>query len=422
MYADNNRSASSLANVPRPAFDRMLVDLRARRIDRILVLAQDRLVRRPEQLEALFSLHQQLGISTIETAQSGPQDISTTTGRTNARIKTVFDKQYAEYISEKVGEKKRELAERGLPAGGGTRPFGYEPGGMKVDRSEAKLIKEAARRVLRGDSLHAICRDWSARGIATVTGREWLPNVLRGILCSPRIAGLRAHRGEVLGNAAWPAIIEQTTRRQLQAVFDDPARRRDASNMRLLTGLLRCGRCGAMLMSGSNNGKRAYVCRRAPGRAGCGLVMTAEPVEALVVEAALLRLSNPAVATARTAVGNVSDDTELLTALEADRAALDELTKHRYVSREVGEREYLVASTALRQQIAARERELTPEQPAPGAIARGTHPARVRKLWETLNDEQRRTLLRDAIAAVTLKPAVRGRNKLDLGRLKIDFR
>ena len=81
VYEDNNISASSRADVFRPEYDRMLIDLACGRIDRILVLGQDRLLRRPEQLETLFRIHRNLDIPTIECV-TGPQiDMITSTGR-----------------------------------------------------------------------------------------------------------------------------------------------------------------------------------------------------------------------------------------------------------------------------------------------------------------------------------------------------
>src|SRR3974377_1311456 len=56
VYCDNDCSASTYASASRPAFDRLLADLRAQQFDRVLVLAQDRSVRRPEQLAEIMSL------------------------------------------------------------------------------------------------------------------------------------------------------------------------------------------------------------------------------------------------------------------------------------------------------------------------------------------------------------------------------
>ena len=47
------------------------------------------------------------------------------------------------------------------------------------------------------------------------------------MLVSPRIAGLREHNGEVVGEAMWPAIIDRANHDRLVGLLGDPSRRRD---------------------------------------------------------------------------------------------------------------------------------------------------------------------------------------------------
>src|SRR5436853_612000 len=64
----------------------------------------------------------------------------------------------------------------------------------------------------------------------------------------------------------------------------------------LLAGLVVCERCGArMVARPRQDGVRRYVCVKGPGFAGCnGTMILAEPLEALVVEAVMVRLDSPA--------------------------------------------------------------------------------------------------------------------------------
>src|SRR5205807_2008773 len=110
---------------------------------------------------------------------------------------------------------------------------------MTLCLEEALLVREAAERLLAGETLTGVAHDWNARGVKTVTGRVWTPNVLRGVLSSARVAGLRSHRGEVVGKAAWPGILRQEEWERLNRIFASRIRRRaDSTNRRLLTGLL----------------------------------------------------------------------------------------------------------------------------------------------------------------------------------------
>ena len=85
-------------------------------------------------------------------------------------------------------------------------------------------------------SLHAIARDWNARGITTSTGGPWKASEVRKLLARPRNAGLMEHRGEVIGPAEWPAIIEEELWRAVRALVSDESRRTTTGNARRWLG------------------------------------------------------------------------------------------------------------------------------------------------------------------------------------------
>ena len=53
--------------------------------------------------------------------------------------------------------------------------------------------------MLRGESLRSIAMDWNERGVKSVGGGTWQGSMIRWVLMSPRSAGLKDHRGEVVG-------------------------------------------------------------------------------------------------------------------------------------------------------------------------------------------------------------------------------
>jgi Recombinase len=108
--------------------------------------------------------------------------------------------------SQRVKDAVERNARAGKRTGGGSRPFGYkilrhdlgEGGrrryriiGEEIEPAEAEAIKEAASRVLRGESIRSIAFDFNDRGIKPVGGGRWAGSMLRRMLISPRIAGLR---------------------------------------------------------------------------------------------------------------------------------------------------------------------------------------------------------------------------------------
>lgn len=170
--------------------------------------------------------------------------------------------------------------------------------GEEIEPAEAEAIKEAASRVLRGESIRSIAFDFNDRGIKPVAGGRWAGSTLRRMLISPRIAGLREHNGEVVGDAVWPAIIDRATHDRLAGLLDDPSRRREnfgRPRVHPLVGLVYCASCGGkMTTSIARKQGRGYGCRKdenpvCPAR----VRIVAEPLEAYVEGYVIDQWQNP---------------------------------------------------------------------------------------------------------------------------------
>ena len=85
-------------------------------------------------------------------------------------------------------------------------------------------MREMTRRFLAGESIKSISADLIERGITGANGGRMEPNAVRRLLNSPRIGGLREHRGEIVAEAAWPAIISPADS-AIRASLGDPQRR-----------------------------------------------------------------------------------------------------------------------------------------------------------------------------------------------------
>ena len=96
--------------------------------------------------------------------------------------------------SAQVGAERRD----GRPHGGSQRPFGYEADKTTVRPDEAEVIR-AAGRPLRGWGEPAVAVHVAGRrGVPTVTGKRGGTDAARRAAVRA-IAGLREHRGEVVG-------------------------------------------------------------------------------------------------------------------------------------------------------------------------------------------------------------------------------
>lgn len=277
-YVDNDRSATN--GIERPEFERLL----AARPARIVVWHIDRLVRLTRDLERVIDLG-----ANVHAVEAGHVDLSNPAGRAVAKTVTAW----AQYEGEQKALRQRaandQRAEAGLPYGC-QRAFGYEPGGLIVRESEAAELRAAAAGVLREQSLSSIVRDLNAREVRTSTGRPWKTTTLKAALLSPRNAGLRRHRGEVVGKAAWPAILDEETVAGVRAILTDPSRSRKGPARRyLLSGLMKCEVCEQPL-----SGAFIKDAGKGPTYRCLGHVQRkAAPVDEFVRALVMARLSKP---------------------------------------------------------------------------------------------------------------------------------
>lgn len=202
-------------------------------------------------------------------ASTEPIDATTSAGRFARGMLS----EYAAFQADQIGEQWRETHDRrrrhGLPHGGGPR-FGYtQVGGRYVpDPETAPVVVELYRRYLSGDGLLALVRWLNARGLTTTAGHPWSSARIGPFLDSGFAAGLLRRTkstGEYLPGAH-EAIIDRATweayLRRRAAQRHVPARVRQPTYE--LTGLARCGLCGAPLATQRGSGKTAYlyVCSR----------------------------------------------------------------------------------------------------------------------------------------------------------------
>lgn len=422
VFTDDDRSAYS--GKPRPAYDRMLQAARAGHINAIVAKANDRLHRTPVELERFITLIESTGAAVAVCPEGGGEDYDLTSsdGRFKARIVGAVARKESEDKSRRIKRKHLQKARLGMPNEGGTRPFGFQRDRTKVDLAEAELVREAARRVIGGEAVGAVLADWNRRGVPTVTGKPWRTTVLRNLLTSTRIAGKRFHKGAV-HDASWPAIITDAEHIRLKAILFDPARRKGGHPREyLLTGgLAVCGLCDRPLVARPKaDGRRAYYCARGVDHHGCGKIgQLADPLEELVSEAVIVRLSSPGVVKAlarpgadHVAEAQLADIEEAIGELDTDYYRHRKLSRERYEAligdleqarRRVTDVIVRVASPTVLDDLPRAEEEL-------------------RKRWAGRPMSWRRVVAAVVLERVTVGPAVAGRNFFDPDRISLMLR
>jgi hypothetical protein len=286
------------------------------------------------------------------------------------------------------------------------------------------VICQVAARYLAGESLRSIAVWLDDEGVTTVTGKAWNTTTLRGLLRSGRIAGLREHRGEVVGPAVWDAIITPAQRDRILARMADAATTgRRTPRRYLLSGMLRCHRCGGKLYSAARVDTRRYVCLSGPDHGGCGGTMiVAAPVEDLVADAVLFRLDTAELAASLT--GRASDDAQaaaLADQLAGDRQQLDELAAL-YADKAITVREWMAARRPIEDRIDQAQRKvarLSHSDALVGVVGNG---GELRSRWAGLNLTRQAAIVAAILDHAVIGPGTPGARKFDANRVELVWR
>lgn len=330
VYSDNHASAWK-RNRRRPGWDAMLTAIEAGDVDAIIVYHGDRLVRQPWDLERLLRLAEQRRVQLASV--SGVRDLGSADDRFILRIEVAQACKSSDDTSRRVKRGWAARARRGLPVGGGRRPFGFEPDGVTVRESEATMLAAAAERLLAGQSLGGVVA-WLNSECVTSTGGRWGNRGLTQLLLAPRIAGLIRHDGQ-LYEAAWEPIISVEEREELRSLFEHRAKAypyQGRQRRYLLAGVAECSRCEKGMSTKPVGGrnqktKRLYWCRHCKG-----MGRNQEHLDAYVIGRVLHVVNQPGFldeVTASSASPELGAEIAALERRRAEaRAQLDELADH----------------------------------------------------------------------------------------------
>jgi DNA invertase Pin-like site-specific DNA recombinase len=394
----------------RAEFERMLADVQAGHIGGLVFFKLDRLVRDHGDFERVLAVCEAHGAKLACVVDA--IDTSTPTGEAMARTMVTFSRLESQTTALRVAARKEQNARAGKPAVSAWRPYGYTWNGLELVGEEAAVLRLAGERLLAGWSLREVTRAANAAGAVGTTGRPFNTTRLKKILLSPRVAGLRAYKGEVVAEGAWPAVFDRETWEQIRLVLTDAGRgaNRPGRPPRwlLVGGLARCGYedCGAPLMVKPTGGRghARYVCdTNRPGRAGCGRIAVSAPkLEELVAE--LLFARDWRHLDTRAAQAGVEVD------LAAEQAAaklrLVEVGRLHARGR-IGTEEWLTQRDELADQVAELQQLLDEARRASADATLAAGSAALREAWPGMTLEQRRAAVARVLVCVLVKPAGR---------------
>jgi site-specific DNA recombinase len=272
VFADPDISASK-EDVPRPDFERMLVELP--KFGGLLAMDIDRISRNSPKLEALirvFKANPHLKFL-VPDRERNP-DLTTPEGQNEARELVISANKEALQIARRAREMHEDLREMAQPHTG-VSGFGMA-NRSEADPRQSAMIAQGARDILAGICTNTIAKEWNKAGVTTPRGKQWSGNQITKMYRSPRMAGFRVSKNDryrledtgqwamcgpvFISEATWEAVVAELDRR---AEAKTPRR---ASGKFLLSGFAVCGVCGGPLRGNvkPEPGRYAYNCR-----AGC---------------------------------------------------------------------------------------------------------------------------------------------------------
>ena len=153
-------------NTDRPALQRLLDDVRAGKIDVIVVYKVDRLTRSLADFAKLVELFDKHDVSFVSVTQQF--NTTTSMGRLTLNVLLSFAQFEREVTSERIRDKIAASKRKGLWVGG-MAPLGYDTKDRKitVNEAEAERVRTIFRSYLKLGSLNLLMADLRKRGIVT---------------------------------------------------------------------------------------------------------------------------------------------------------------------------------------------------------------------------------------------------------------
>ncbi len=409
-YVDNNVSAFK-DNVRRDAFEAMLDDLQAGVIQGVVCYNLDRFARQVGDLERAISIYdraKRAGLPLYFATAEGDLNLASDDGLTLARVMVAFANKSSRDSARRVAAKHRATRDTGRQVSG-SRPFGWdvEDGRRVLNDAEAEAIRWAATGLTAGTlTWRDVLREWNDRGLLTPNGGQWKPQTTKQVMRSPRLAGWLVHNGNIalhsqtgeLVRGIAPAILsDEGFEALLRATQSDSGNYTSASGRRkyLMSGIARCRECGGRMVGNAQPaGRFVYKCASATcSKVTCSGEGLDRHVTALVLPR-VIRESK------RLRLMDVPPHGAELTELEGERSDLIAAHASGELSAE------LVFPRVSK--IDARLEVLRQARSLHSLAQRQLHgTAMTAKVWEALDDDERRVHVARHVEAVYLSPRIR---------------
>jgi DNA invertase Pin-like site-specific DNA recombinase len=256
-YDDGGISGATLE---RPALQRLLTDIEAKRVDVVVVYKIDRLSRALMDFAKLVEVFDRNNVTFVSVTQSF--NTTTSMGRLTLNILLSFAQFEREVIGERIRDKFAASRKKGIWMGGFV-PLGYDVKDRKLvlNDAESATVRRIFERFTKSGSVTELVRELRADGVRGKRGRLIDKGYVYQLFRNRVYLGEAVHKG-----TSYPgehdAIVSAALWDKVHSILNENARRRAnaarAQSPALLKGLIFGPTGCAMTPSHTRKGARLY--------------------------------------------------------------------------------------------------------------------------------------------------------------------
>ena len=354
-------------NMNRPALKELFEDIKAGKVDMVVVYKIDRLSRSLFDFAKIIELFEKYNVSFVSVTQSF--NTSTSMGKLMLNILLSFAQFEREVTAERIRDKIAASLKKGMWMGGNI-PLGYEVKDRKliINEEESLVVKLIFEKFLQCHSCSEVAYFLNKSGYKTKLrklrtgktsgGQLFDRNAVARILRNPYYKGCVRHKGQAF-HGEHKAIIDEKTWDEVQGIFKEfsaisPLKRNfSSSSASFLRGVLKCS-CGSPMKSTycNNHGLRYryYTCINHVRYKNCTSPYKSVPaatVEKVVLEEIFKIIRSPEVVANINRLAEKNKEVsknDLLLALQN----LNEVWKHLYQAEQQKVVQMLISSAELK--------------------------------------------------------------------------
>ena len=244
----------------RPAFQRMMRDAEGGKFQYVLAWKSNRMGRNMMQAMVNESRLMDCGVKVFYAEEDFDDSAA---GRFALRSMMNVNQFYSDNLAEDVRRGLMDNASKCMA--NGRQPLGYkrgEDGKVVVDEPAAAIVREIYTRIASGEMFMDIARDLNRRGIKTQSGSKWNKSSFKVLCRNERYRGIYIY-GDTRIEGGIPPIVDDVLWYKVQEVLKVKKSKNrhhcPSDEDYLLTGKLRCGKCGGYMIGMSGRSKTGDV-------------------------------------------------------------------------------------------------------------------------------------------------------------------